>query len=658
MLLKTVSPRQSMNGLALLLALSLLYGCGDAPSSPARLSHDNIRPRTSPSATTLFIRPSQAVLTAGNSLQFNASRTGAVEGELSWLVNGVVGGDAASGTISPSGLYSAPQVAANTQAIVAIMSSEDPRILGNAAVTIMPAPSPVIVSVSPHSASLYPNQTQQFTADVAGTTNHAIRWLVDGNEGGNSSVGTITATGVYTAPLSTPPVPSVTITGVSSYESEGSASAVVTIMPAQAATPVSNKGQSAQHLKETAIPADSLVDSIGVNIHMTYGNTAYGNVTAVKEMLSMLGLRHVRDGGKYYVADAGYNQNEFNSYAQVSSLGIGFDLILSFCGGTDPNPITPSIIAALHSLAANNNVKIDSFEGPNEIDLGGDPNWVANTRAFMESVYSSNTQANGISKIPVLGASLAGQPNDWTLLGNMTAYEDAGNMHPYANTQYPSFNFAPDLANEQKISGSQNIYITEAGWSNAMNAADNSPNVTEDVASRYVGRLFLETMLRGWPRTYVYELVDEMPDPGLTNTQEHYGLFRNDFSAKPAATTIANMITLMSDKGYSVTPSSLSYSLTTPSPAVHHLLFQKHDGSYWLALWQEVSDWNGWTAQGTQVTNPDVAVTLTLPTAASSIETYRPHDSSSIVDSISNQQTVTLMVPDHPLFVKFVLLAF
>jgi hypothetical protein len=90
---------------------------------------------------------------------------------------------------------------------------------------------------------------------------------------------------------------------------------------------------------------------------------------------------------------------------------------------------------------------------------------------------------------------------------------------------------------------------------------------------------------------------------------------------------------------------------------VHHLLFQKHDGSYWLALWQEVSDWNGWTAQGTPIANPDVAVTLTLPGVAASIETYLPADSSSVVDSMSNQQTVKLMVPDHPLFVRLSFIA-
>jgi len=55
---------------------------------------------------------------------------------------------------------------------------------------------------------------------------------------------------------------------------------------------------------------------------------------------------------------------------------------------------------------------------------------------------------------------------------------------PYANTQYPSFNFATALANQIKVSGSQTIYVTEAGWSKGTNAKDNSPNVSEDAAGR------------------------------------------------------------------------------------------------------------------------------------------------------------------------------
>jgi hypothetical protein len=415
--------------------------------------------------------------------------------------------------------------------------------------------------------------------------------------------------------------------------------------------------QTTTNLTETPKPADSLVNSIGVNIHMTYGTTAYRDVTAVKQMLSTLHVRHVRDAGKYYPNDAKYNDYEFGAYGVVASLGIGFDLILDYNGGGVPSPMTPEAIGALQSLAAKNGVAVESYEGPNEPDLGGILNWVTGTRSFMQSAYSSAKANPSTSAIPVVGSSLAGPPIDWVLLGDMTAFEDYGNMHPYANTQQPTFNFATASANQIKVSGSQTIYVTEAGWSNATNAKDNSPNVSEDAAGRYMGRLFLETLLHGWPRTYAYELVDEQADPALTDTQRHFGLFRNDYSAKPAATVIANMIALMSDKGSAARPSAVSYSLATTSPALHHLLFYKQDGSYWLALWQEVSCWSDLNGRGALVTNPEVAVKLTLPNAGPSITTYRPHDSTAVVQSFTNQQTVALMVPDHPLLVRFSLIA-
>src|SRR2546421_8627 len=48
----------------------------------------------------------------------------------------------------------------------------------------------VSVAISPTSASVAPQQTQQFTATVSGTTNTAVTWSVDGINGGNSTTGT------------------------------------------------------------------------------------------------------------------------------------------------------------------------------------------------------------------------------------------------------------------------------------------------------------------------------------------------------------------------------------------------------------------------------------------------------------------------------------
>jgi hypothetical protein len=76
----------------------------------------------------------------------------------------------------------------------------------------------VIVKVSPTSASVPLNKTQQFTATVSGTDNSAVVWAVNDILGGNSSIGTIDGNGFYTSPATLPSPPSVIVTATSSVQ--------------------------------------------------------------------------------------------------------------------------------------------------------------------------------------------------------------------------------------------------------------------------------------------------------------------------------------------------------------------------------------------------------------------------------------------------------
>lgn len=42
----------------------------------------------------------------------------------------------------------------------------------------------VVVSISPHTASKFPTEQQQFTAAVSGTSNTQVAWQVNGTTGG------------------------------------------------------------------------------------------------------------------------------------------------------------------------------------------------------------------------------------------------------------------------------------------------------------------------------------------------------------------------------------------------------------------------------------------------------------------------------------------
>jgi probable HAF family extracellular repeat protein len=87
----------------------------------------------------------------------------------------------------------------------------------------------VTVSVSPSSAAVKVGTSQQFTATVKGTSDTMVIWSVNGVIGGNSTPGTITQEGVYTAPSNVPIPATVVITATSQASQSVSASASVTI---------------------------------------------------------------------------------------------------------------------------------------------------------------------------------------------------------------------------------------------------------------------------------------------------------------------------------------------------------------------------------------------------------------------------------------------
>ena len=83
------------------------------------------------------------------------------------------------------------------------------------------------VAVSPQNAAVVINtQTQQFNATVTGSTNTAVAWAVDGFAGGNTTVGTISSSGLYTPPA-TAGTHTITATSVAVTTASASASVAV-----------------------------------------------------------------------------------------------------------------------------------------------------------------------------------------------------------------------------------------------------------------------------------------------------------------------------------------------------------------------------------------------------------------------------------------------
>lgn len=88
----------------------------------------------------------------------------------------------------------------------------------------------VLVTISPTAMLVQEGQSQPFSARVSGSSNTAVNWSVNGVPGGNTTVGTITDFGLYTAPLTRPTSPTVSIVAVSQANTAKSATAIATIV--------------------------------------------------------------------------------------------------------------------------------------------------------------------------------------------------------------------------------------------------------------------------------------------------------------------------------------------------------------------------------------------------------------------------------------------
>jgi hypothetical protein len=197
--------------LAILSALLLLNCGGGSPPPPP---------------VTVVVFPASQKVAVGASLLFSATVTNTTNLAVTWQVNGTTGGNpATTGSISPTGVYTAPaSVPSPATVTVTAVSQADSSKSGSASVIVT-----VAVSVTPPQARLNLSATQQFTATVTGQSNTAVTWEVNGLGGGDTTVGQITSTGLYTAPNTIPSPSTVTVSAASQADPTQSGNAAVTI---------------------------------------------------------------------------------------------------------------------------------------------------------------------------------------------------------------------------------------------------------------------------------------------------------------------------------------------------------------------------------------------------------------------------------------------
>lgn len=389
--------------------------------------------------------------------------------------------------------------------------------------------------------------------------------------------------------------------------------------------------------------AASFVGSLGINTHINYARTPYSDVGAVGDDLAYLGITHVRD------APPVGNGSIVALYASLVARGISFDFV-----GVRISDFHPTL--GLDNFIAHFPHGVASIEGPNEV-----LNWpvtynrltgLSAAVALQKALYASVRADPRLSGVPVYNFTLGGGgPSQYLQMGDLSAYFDFGNAHiyPQGRTVGPYTYLVANLQWQTSIvSPRKPSVITEGGY---YTMPDQKYGVNEDVQASFTLDFLLDAFLQGVKMTYLYELLDEAADPADTNMEDHFGLFRNDSTPKPAAVAVHNLTTILRDPNDTASAgAALAYSIAGLPPYGHNMELIKANGAHDIIVWAEPAIWN----QSTKSEHPAPAsnVIVNLGAVYPSISIYDSRLGTAAPAHQTNVRSVELALTDHPLIIE------
>ena len=209
-----------------------------------------LAPQSQPSITVTL--SGQTSVTLATTAQYTAVVTGSADTSVTWSVDGLVGGDDSVGTISSTGLYTAPATAPATPKVTITATSVADSSVSQTMTVTLAAPPPNVTLTLSGATKVTLGTSSQYTAVVTGSNNTGVSWTVNGVVGGNATDGVISTAGLYTAPSTAPQPSTVTIAATSSADPTVAKSIVVTLV-----APVGNSRIPANAIKSADLNASS-----------------------------------------------------------------------------------------------------------------------------------------------------------------------------------------------------------------------------------------------------------------------------------------------------------------------------------------------------------------------------------------------------------------
>ena len=313
------------------------------------------------------------------------------------------------------------------------------------------------------------------------------------------------------------------------------------------------------------------LNSVGIDLHLAYGNTTYSRRQAVLDLLRELDVRHVHDAVPLE------SDGLVKGLRAIARRRIGVTLVTRLKFGPQ------SVISAARRVVG---ARLDGLEGPNELDLSRQQDWRPHLVSYLRRLHKA--MAKDRLRVPLVGPSFF----DESYYGRIPNLRyDAASLHPYPGGLPPEDPLAQQVGRMRGFASGRPQWVTETGYHNALGALSGQPPVSERAAATYLPRLLLAAFANGVRRTIIYELLDEKPDPAGLDPEQHFGLVRANLSPKPAFFAIRNLLSAVrSSPGSAPTPAPIpSISSATPFDRV---VLTRGDRSRAIAIWRPVSVWN------------------------------------------------------------------
>lgn len=273
-----------------------------------------------------------------------------------------------------------------------------------------------------------------------------------------------------------------------------------------------------------------------------------------------------------------------------------------------------------------------AVETHNEWDAADPAGFADTLRAAQPDLYSK-VKAKWPDTV-VLGPALANSDNA-SVVGDLRPNLDAVNLHTYRGPAATP-EFADNYINRAAVqprSGATGPgrlrWITESGYANGD---DTAAWTTLLSAARLIPRAIMTANELGVDKFFVYELLDQF-DPVVHTSnpsEDRFGLYRHDLSRKPVADVLSGLLRLLADPGPGFVPTGLMVAESGSTAGFQSRLFQKRDGSYYLAFWHAqavvTNPGGGGSPQqaGTDLPDINATVTLAFGQAFNTLEVYRP----------------------------------